>query len=153
MEKLETWTTITDDADRTLRLGESIGAKLKGGEIVELVGDIGSGKTTFVKGIAKGAGITELVHSPSFTISNEYKAEKLTIYHYDFHRLNDPGLMRLELAEILNDPNSVVIIEWADVVKDVLPESHLSISIRPVSEDSREFKFVYPEQMTKLIQL
>jgi tRNA threonylcarbamoyladenosine biosynthesis protein TsaE len=151
MDNLKTWVKVTNDLKHSLDLGKSVGSKLEGGEIIELLGDMGSGKTTFVKGIAAGAGSNELVHSPSFTISNEYKAKDLTIYHFDFHRLNDPGLMRQELAEILAGPSSITIIEWAGIVKDVLPGNHLSVSITPLSQEGREFKFTYPGQMSRLI--
>src|ERR1700712_1196496 len=100
----------------TLDLAAAIGMKLKGGEVIELVSDLGGGKTAFVKGLARGMGSTDVVRSPSFTISNQYKAGSKTLYHFDFYRLFDPGIMRDELAEILQDPNAVVVVEWASIV-------------------------------------
>jgi tRNA threonylcarbamoyladenosine biosynthesis protein TsaE len=83
------------------QLGEEIGHSLKGGEVLELIGDVGAGKTTFTKGLAKGLGVAETVQSPSFTISRMYEAGDLTLSHYDFYRLNDAGIMAMEIASAL----------------------------------------------------
>jgi len=120
------------------QLGEKLGALLKGGEIIELVGDVGAGKTTLTKGIAKGLLIDEDIQSPSFTISRVYDArDGLTLAHYDFYRLQDAGVMADELHETLHTPTAVTIIEWADIVAGVLPQERLSIHIFPVSEEGR----------------
>jgi tRNA threonylcarbamoyladenosine biosynthesis protein TsaE len=124
---------------------------LKGGEVIELVSDLGGGKTTFVKGIAKGLGITEEVHSPSFTISNQHDGKKLTLYHFDFYRLQEPGIMKQELAEVITDNNAVTVIEWADIVEDILPANKLRIVISVKSENSRDIKASYDENTKYLI--
>jgi tRNA threonylcarbamoyladenosine biosynthesis protein TsaE len=119
-------------------LGHRIGGFLKGGETIELIGDVGAGKTTLTKGIAKGLDIDEDVQSPSFTISRVYDTSSgLRLAHYDFYRLHDPGIMAAEMHETMNDPKTVTIIEWADIVAGVLPADRLSISITPVSETAR----------------
>src|SRR5690349_10555846 len=103
----------TDDDMR--KLGKKLGTLLKGGEVIELIGDVGAGKTTLVKGIAEGLRVDEDVQSPSFTLSRVYPArDDLWLHHYDFYRLNDPGVMRYEFAESIADAKSVTIIEWAD---------------------------------------
>lgn len=128
---------VTSEADMK-QLGQKIGASLAGGEVFELVGDVGAGKTTFVKGLALGLGVDEDVQSPSFTISRVYDArDGLLLHHYDFYRLNDPGIMAVELAELLQDPQSITVVEWAGIVDGVLPESRLSITITSPSENSR----------------
>lgn len=110
--------------------GARIAKLLKGGEIIELVGDVGSGKTTFVKGLASGLGVTEDVQSPSFTISREYKArDGLKLLHYDFYRLDDPGLMAHEIHENVMDHSNITVIEWAGIVQDILPIDRLTMSI------------------------
>ena len=76
-----------NSTDGMIKLGYEIGASLLGGEVLELVGDVGAGKTTFTKGLAKGIGVLETVQSPSFTISRVYEGEKLQLKHYDFYRL------------------------------------------------------------------
>ena len=123
-------------------LGERIGALLRGGEVIELVGDVGAGKTTLTKGICRGAGVHEDVQSPTFTLSRVYDAnDGLQIVHYDFYRLHDPGVMALELRETAADPHAATIVEWADVVKGVLPEDRLVVHIVSPTETSRRVEF------------
>ena len=111
-------------------LGKAIGQVLSGGEVVELVGDIGAGKTTLTKGIGEGLGITEPIQSPTFTISRTYDSPRhLRLFHYDFYRLHEAGIMSQELEETMTDARSVVVIEWADTVGAVLPEDRLTIAI------------------------
>src|SRR6185295_7699766 len=105
----------------TLDLAARIGQNLKGGEVIELISDLGGGKTAFVKGLVSGMGSKDRVSSPSFTLSNQYSGNGLLLHHFDFYRLEEPGIMKQELAEILEDSNSVVAIEWAVVIEDVLP--------------------------------
>ncbi len=117
---------------------EKIGRNLKGGEVIELRSDIGGGKTTLVRGLAKGAGSTDQVASPTFTISRVYNCPNgVRINHFDFYRLNDPGVMQGELGESVTDPTSVTVVEWANIVNQVLPEDRLLIEITSTGEDSR----------------
>jgi len=123
------------------QLGERIGTLLQGGEIIELVGDVGAGKTTLTKGIAKGLGVDEDVQSPSFTISRVYDArDELVLSHYDFYRLHDAGIMADELHETLHDPKSITIIEWAEIVGGVLPDDNLRVQITSPSETDRRIE-------------
>jgi tRNA threonylcarbamoyladenosine biosynthesis protein TsaE len=118
--------------------GETIGELLDGGEIIELIGDIGSGKTTLTKGIAAGLGVDDYIQSPSFTINRVYQGrDNLTLAHYDFYRLDDAGIMVNELQEVIGDPDTVTVIEWAGVVQGVLPQDRLSIKITAPTETSR----------------
>lgn len=125
---------------------------MRGGETIELRSDLGGGKTAFVRGLATGLGSTDRVSSPSFTLTNQYKAGEKTLHHFDFYRLTEPGILRAELVEILQDQNNIVAIEWADVVADILPANRLSLTIRPTGETSRELTFVYPEELSYLLQ-
>jgi len=119
-------------------LGEKLGSLFRGGEMIDLVGDVGAGKTTLTKGIARGMGIDEDVQSPSFTISRVYSTPSgLQLAHYDFYRLSDAGIMADELHETIHDPQTVTIIEWAGVVADILPKDHLTISFASTSEHGR----------------
>jgi tRNA threonylcarbamoyladenosine biosynthesis protein TsaE len=122
----------------TKALGETLGATFRGGEVLQLIGDVGAGKTTFVKGLAKGLGVIDEVQSPSYTISREYTGrDELLLVHYDFYRLTDAGIMANEVAEMVRDPTIVTVIEWADIVEGVLPEGHFTLSFTAPSETTR----------------
>ena len=110
-------------------LGTQIAAQLHGGQVIELIGDVGAGKTTFTKGLARGLGITEAVQSPTFTISRRYQGKQWYLAHYDFYRLENPGIMVEGLFENLHDPRTVTVIEWADTVSEILPANHLRLEI------------------------
>lgn len=141
----KTVTTLrTDSAAATEQLGEQVGANLRGGEVIELVSDLGGGKTTFVRGLARGFGSIAHVSSPTFTISQEYKAGGRTLYHFDFYRLHEAGIMADELAEAAHDPDAVVVVEWGDIVADVLPADRVTVTIRALSETEREFTVSLP---------
>lgn len=147
------WQTLSTSSAETERLGSLLGCKLNGGEVIELRSDLGGGKTTFVKGLAAGAGISKTVTSPTFTLNRIYPGKHLTIYHYDFYRLDDPGILADQLAESINDDRGVVVIEWANIVKDVLPDQHISIEFKPTANnpDERQISFFYPEKFRKLL--
>ena len=125
------------------QLGEAIGRSVSGGEVLELVGDIGAGKTTLTKGMARALGINEPVQSPTFTISRVYDSPKgLRLAHYDFYRLGEAGIMGDEIREAADD-DSVIIVEWAGAVDDDLPEDRLVVKITTISEEERLVEF-YP---------
>lgn len=120
------------------RLGQVIGRSLKGGEVIELVGDIGAGKTTLTKGIAEGLDIAEPVQSPTFTISRVYQSPRgLTLAHYDFYRLGEAGIMAEEIREVTMQPQTVTVVEWAGAVEQVLPADRLTARILAIDEQSR----------------
>lgn len=123
-----------------IEFGKEIGSNLEGGSVLELIGDVGAGKTTFTKGLALGLGVLETVQSPTFTISRVYEGDNLTLSHYDFYRLNDYGIMKMELAENLSDPQNITVVEWAGDLADILPEKHLKLIFESVSEDKRLVK-------------
>lgn len=123
-------------------LGRRIGAAVSGGEIIELIGDVGAGKTTLTRAIARGMAIDGPIQSPTFTISNRYEtAGGLVLAHYDFYRLSEAGIMAEELEEVVDDTSTVTVVEWGDVVQNVLPEDRLSIVIETDSETSRTVEF------------
>jgi tRNA threonylcarbamoyladenosine biosynthesis protein TsaE len=124
--------------DEMKAFGERLGRMLGGGEVIELVGDVGAGKTTLTKGIANGLAVTDDIQSPSFTINRLYSArDHLSLAHYDFYRLDDAGIMKQELSEAIQDNKTIVIIEWGDIVSGVLPSDRLSLSIVPTDDQSR----------------
>ncbi len=130
-----------DSDEKMQRLGVAIGQSVSGGEVLELVGDIGAGKTTLTKGIAKALDINEPVQSPTFTISRVYDSPRgLRLAHYDFYRLGEAGIMGDEIREAV-DNNSVVVVEWAGAVDGDLPEDRLAIKIIATSEEERLVEF------------
>ena len=105
---------------------------------IELVGDVGAGKTTFTKGLARGLEIAEEITSPTFTISKVYENSRgQKLVHYDFYRLENPGIMVEDLFENLQDPQTVTVIEWADTVSEILPANHLRLEILINDDGSR----------------
>lgn len=134
---------LTIDSEAAMKqLGEKIGRSLQGGECIELVGDVGAGKTTLTKGIANGLAIAETVQSPTFTINRTYDSPGgLRLSHYDFYRLSDPGIMADELGESLGDPTTTIVIEWGDVVASVLPPDHIRITFDSPEESVRTLVF------------
>ncbi len=122
------------------QLGMRLGRALQGDECIELLGDVGVGKTTLVKGIAEGLAIDEDIQSPSFTLSREYDArDGITLAHYDFYRLSDAGVLGYELAESLADDHTITVVEWGETIGAVLPDTRIIIyiSYRP-DDESRE---------------
>lgn len=141
----------SNSPEDTIKLGKKIGNELKGGETFELISDLGGGKTTFVSGIAQGVSSKDTVASPSFTISRTYEGRTLNVYHFDFYRLSDAGIMSFELEEYLNDKNGVCVVEWGDVVHDILPKNRIIIKITISGENQRNIKVKYPKNYEYLI--
>lgn len=152
MSIVQTLQIESTSTEQTARLAESIGSKLRGGEVIELASDLGGGKTTFVRSLVKGMGSSDKVGSPTFTISREYKAGELTLYHFDFYRLGEAGIMNEELLEVMGEPKAVVAIEWGDIVSDLLPEDRLVIRITATGETSRVFEIAYPEKRAYVLE-
>lgn len=132
---------ITNSAQETIRLGEELGRHLKMGDVLGLVGELGSGKTTLVKGIASGLGVKkkEDVSSPSFVLIKEYTG-KIPLFHLDLYRLDKiEDIEYLGLGEYLFD-KGVCAIEWAEKMKTLLPD-YLQVDLRVKGESKREFEF------------
>ena len=128
--------TIKDATDMQ-KYGEEFARKIQAPTVIELLGDVGAGKTTFVQGLAKGLGIEEVVTSPSFTISKEYQGKNCRLVHYDFYRLSDPGLMLSDLLEKIQDYHNVIVIEWGKNVSNILPKKHYRIAFQCLDDGTR----------------
>ncbi len=124
--------------EEMINFGEQLSQSLSVPAVIELVGDVGAGKTTITKGIAKGLGIDDEITSPSFMISKQYAGPKCRLVHYDFYRLPEPGLMSEDLLENIADENTITVVEWADSVSDLLPEGHEKYLIKLLDDGSRE---------------
>lgn len=119
------------------QLAAIIAGQLRGGDVLELVGDVGAGKTTFTKALAASLGVTDNVQSPTFTLSSVYELpDGGRLVHYDFYRLSEPGVMRDELRESVGDKTTVTVIEWSEVVADVLPTDRLVITFEHMADEA-----------------
>lgn len=145
----------------TERIGELLGKNVRGGEVIELQSDLGGGKTTLVRGLAKGVGSTDTVASPSFTIQKVYKTERLAksvkgviaIQHFDFYRLGaHPEQMAHELEEAMLNKANVVVLEWARAVEQMLPQVRVRVSIGRVDETTRNILITCPIQLFYLVE-
>lgn len=121
-----------------IEYGEKIAKSLSAPLVIELLGDVGAGKTTFTRGLAKGLGVKEAVTSPSFTISKNYQGEKCQLVHYDFYRLNDPGIMSEDLQESISDEDTITVVEWGERIRGILPQHHMVVEIKYINETERE---------------
>ncbi len=102
---------LSHSADETLKIAETFASRLRGGDVVLLSGELGAGKTTFTKGIAKALGVSSVVTSPTFTIVKEYEGTKLNLYHMDLYRVSG-DLTELGLEDYLERADGVCVIEW-----------------------------------------
>ncbi|MEI7906492.1 MAG: tRNA (adenosine(37)-N6)-threonylcarbamoyltransferase complex ATPase subunit type 1 TsaE [Bacteroidota bacterium] len=118
---------VTHNEEETIQAGEEFSRQLTAGSVVALVGDLGSGKTRFAKGISRGLGVKENVTSPTFTIVNEHPGGRLPLYHFDCYRLRTIA----ELDEIGYDEyifgSGVCVLEWADMIEPKLPKQRFDI--------------------------
>ena len=118
----------TQSAEETMEVGRKLGALLRGGEVLCLNGDLGTGKTAFTGGIARALGVAGYITSPTFTLVNEYPGS-LPLYHFDVYRIDDPEEMfEIGFEEYLLS-GGVMVIEWADRIREVLPAEYIRIDI------------------------
>ncbi len=135
----------------TESIAETIGQLLRGGEIIELQSDLGGGKTTFTRGLARGAQSSDVVASPTFTVSKVYNTPQFVIHHFDFYRLTDTAMIAHEFEDLLNDPKVVLVVEWAGLIDAVMPTDRVIISITKTGEDERQLQVSYPEEFAYLL--
>ncbi len=119
----------------TLRLAENIESEKFSNMVICLDGELGSGKTVFVKGFANALGIEETITSPTFNIIKEYSQGELPLYHMDVYRL-DSNDLSIDFEEYFNK-GGVTIIEWSEIIKDFLPEERLDIKFKMINENTR----------------
>lgn len=129
----------TRSEEETMEIAENIESEKFPNMIICLIGDLGSGKTIFTKGFANSLGIEENITSPTFNIIKEYTGGETPLYHMDLYRL-DGDVRNLGLDEYFSK-DGVVIIEWADMIEDYLPEERLDIKFKVVDEDTRILVF------------
>ena len=140
----------TKNARETYEVGEKIGRQARSGQVYTLVGDLGVGKTVFTQGVANGLGITEPVSSPTFTIIQEYEEGRLPFYHFDVYRI---GCI-VEMDEIGYEDyfygNGICLIEWANLIEEIIPEDAISITIEKDLEKGFDYRRIRIEGMEEL---
>ncbi|RZT12991.1 MULTISPECIES: tRNA (adenosine(37)-N6)-threonylcarbamoyltransferase complex ATPase subunit type 1 TsaE [Fictibacillus] len=144
----------TKSAEETMAFAEKLGSVLEKGDVLTLAGDLGAGKTTFTKGLAKGLGITRTVNSPTFTIIKEYNG-RLPLYHMDVYRLEDSD-EDLGFEEYFSG-EGVCVVEWAVFIEDYLPKERLELVISHIGDDEREIRLTplgerYEERVKEITQ-
>lgn len=136
----------THDPEETFEVGRTIGMNAKSGQIYTLTGDLGVGKTVFTQGVAAGLGITEPVNSPTFTIIQEYEDGRLPFYHFDVYRIGDLE----EMEEIGYDDyffgQGICLIEWAELIEEILPEKRIEVTIEKDLEKGFEYRKITIEE-------
>lgn len=137
----------THSMEETRELGRQMGTAAGPGEVLTLSGDLGVGKTVFTKGFALGIGVTEAVSSPTFTIVQEYHSGRLPLYHFDVYRIGDPE----EMDEVGFDDyvygDGVSLIEWAELIEEILPEKRTRILIEKDVEKGFDYRKITVEKL------
>jgi len=145
-------TYSTKNSDQTQKLGETLAQELRGGEVICLSGELGAGKTTFTQGLLKGLKIKGPYTSPTFVIMKQYKINDQgsrindqyriqNIYHIDAYRVSDKDILDLGWEEILADKKNVIIVEWAEMIKKIIPACALWINFEWTGEEKRKIDF------------
>lgn len=133
---------ITHSSQETRDLGVDLSKKFKS-SVIALIGDLGSGKTTFVQGFAKGLGIKDKIISPTFVLMRQRKipSSKKILYHVDLYRLENPSHIKsLGLKDLFADPSAIILIEWAEKCKNLLPKNTIKIEFKILEQNTREIK-------------
>lgn len=129
---------ISNSPDETKNIAKKIAENLKSGDVISLSGELGAGKTAFVKGVADYFGFSGDVTSPTFTLVNEYDGENITLYHFDAYRLEKANTDELDWIDDYLFGDGICLIEWAEFINPILPKNTVYIEISKLSEDSRE---------------
>ena len=136
----------THDPEETFEVGRTFVMDAETGQIYTLTGDLGVGKTVFTQGVAAGLGITEPVNSPTFTIIQEYEDGRLPFYHFDVYRIGDLE----EMEEIGYDDyffgQGICLIEWAELIEEILPEKRIEVTIEKDLEKGFEYRKITIEE-------
>ncbi len=138
MSILDKYEFITNSPKKTIALGKVLGSLLSGGEVILLIGELGTGKTTLIKGIALGLSIEEKVSSPSFVLINEYRG-RFKLFHFDLWRLQEDE--DLGYDDYFSQ-DGVYVIEWAEKAFKFLPDTYLKITISHIDRSKRRFLFI-----------
>ena len=130
----------TFSAEETYKIGEQMGREAKAGDVLCLLGDLGVGKTVFTQGFAAGLGIDEPVNSPTFTIVQQYDSGRLPLYHFDVYRIGDVSEMDEIGYEDCFYGEGVCLIEWAELIEEILPENVIVVTIEKDLEQGFDYR-------------
>ena len=130
----------TFSAEETYKIGEQMGREAKAGDVICLIGDLGVGKTVLSQGLAEGLGITEAVNSPTFTILQVYEEGRLPLYHFDVYRIGDVEEMDEIGYEDYFYGDGVCLIEWANLIEEILPEKYTEIRFEKDLEKGFDYR-------------
>lgn len=133
-------------AKETFELGEKLGKEAKPGQVYTLNGDLGTGKTVFTQGFARGLGISEPINSPTFTIVQIYEEGRMPFYHFDVYRIGDIEEMDEIGYEDCFYGNGVSLIEWAELIEEILPETVISVTIEKNLEEGFDYRKITIEE-------
>jgi tRNA threonylcarbamoyladenosine biosynthesis protein TsaE len=137
---------VSRSAQETQALGERLGARLGGGDVVACIGSLGAGKTCFLQGLARGLGVTADVTSPTFVLINQYRG-RLPVYHVDAYRTGSLAeLVDLGLEEMLHG-EGVTIVEWADKLLPLLPPRTITVTIAGLGDEPRQIELAGPAEV------
>ncbi len=140
---------ITESSQQTKKIGRFLGEeilgsqlKLKNALVLALRGELGSGKTTFIQGLAQGLNISEKITSPTFVIMRQYQApgQDLVFCHIDCYRVLGKDLLELGFREILSNPHNIIAVEWAEKIKNLLPDKAIWLEFEYLNQDRRKIK-------------
>lgn len=137
----------TRSAQETFEVGREIGQKAKAGQVFTLIGDLGVGKTVFTQGLAKGLEIDEPISSPTFTIVQVYEEGRLPFYHFDVYRIGDVEEMDEIGYEDYFYGNGVTLIEWSNLIEEILPEKRTEIIIEKNLENGFDYRKITIEEL------
>ena len=141
-------TIESNSAEETFALGQKIGERVKPGTIISLTGDLGVGKTVFTQGLAKGLGIMEPVNSPTFTIVQVYEGGRLPFYHFDVYRIGDVEEMDEIGYEDCFYGEGVCLIEWSQLILEILPDKVVHICIEKDLEQGFDYRKITVEGLS-----
>jgi len=134
-------TTITNNSRETAKIAAALAKRMKGGEVLALIGNLGSGKTTFAQAFAKALGVKERVQSPTFIFMHEHRLKRKNgpayFVHADAYRGGAAELRGIGIEEYFGRPDAVVLIEWADRVKGLLPRKRVTVRLKHLGGDRR----------------
>ena len=135
--------------EETFSIGELLGREAVAGQVCTLIGDLGTGKTVFTQGVAAGLGISGPVNSPTFTIMQVYEEGRLPFYHFDVYRIGDAQEMEEIGYEEYFYGEGVCLIEWADLIPELLPQSHIRITIEKDLEKGFDYRKIEMKEVKR----